>query len=64
VVQDADMANVLLPTITSLFDHPEQLHTMSAAMKSLANPQAAKYIATLLENLGEQHNHNSEGGPA
>ncbi len=62
LLKDADLNQMLATTIYNLFDHPEQLHTMEAAMRSLSNPQASQIIARLLEDLGEKNNHAPKGG--
>ncbi len=62
MLKDADLKTMLAETINNLFDHPDQLHAMQAAMRSLSNPQAAQYIARLLLDLVEKNNHAPKGG--
>jgi len=50
-VDDAAIQRELIPTIQELFDAPEQLEKMRAAMRALANPNAAANIADLLDQL-------------
>lgn len=45
VVQDGDLQERILPLVRELIDEPHQLEKMSAAMRSLANPNAAQNIA-------------------
>jgi len=50
-IDDAALSDELIPALTRLFDAPEQLKTMSAAMRALAQPRAAANIAALLGSL-------------
>jgi len=52
-VEDAVIERELMPTLQKLFDAPETLARMSAAMRALANPNAARNIVELLERLAK-----------
>lgn len=62
IIQDNELQNKICPTVFDLFDNSEQLDTMSRAMRSLSNNQAAGCIAKLLEDTAEKQNHRSNGG--
>jgi UDP-N-acetylglucosamine--N-acetylmuramyl-(pentapeptide) pyrophosphoryl-undecaprenol N-acetylglucosamine transferase len=51
VLQDADMQQQLLPVVFELIHNPQRRDDMRAAMRSLAQPQAAESIAALLAKL-------------
>lgn len=51
LLDDADLAGALLPTIDRLLGSPAQLDTMRRSMRALARPQAAAEIAAELERL-------------
>ena len=53
-IDNAALVDELVPTLKRLFDAPEQLMKMSAAMHALAQPHAAANIAALLQ-LIEAH---------
>ena len=55
VVQDADLPDSILPLVRKLMDQPHHLEKMGAAMRSLANPNAAKDIAGHLLELAKIH---------
>jgi UDP-N-acetylglucosamine--N-acetylmuramyl-(pentapeptide) pyrophosphoryl-undecaprenol N-acetylglucosamine transferase len=51
VLEDASLASTLLPTLQSLLGDPHRLSAMRAAMRSLAQPQAAQAIAAQLRDM-------------
>ncbi len=51
IVNDADLETMLLPTVEKLLNAPEQLKSLSEAMRALTQPSAAENIAALLESL-------------
>ena len=51
IVPDATLATDLLPAIEKLFNAPEQLKSMSEAMRALAQPRAAENIVAVLQSL-------------
>jgi UDP-N-acetylglucosamine--N-acetylmuramyl-(pentapeptide) pyrophosphoryl-undecaprenol N-acetylglucosamine transferase len=54
VVENAALEERLLPTLSSILDDKTRLHAMQKAMTSLAQPDAAKKIASLLIELSER----------
>ncbi len=50
-VDDAALGREMIPTLKDLFDAPERLNAMRAAMRALAPPRAAENIAALLQSL-------------
>ncbi len=54
VLRDDALAQELFPAVKALLDNPAKLAAMRAAMRSLAQPQAAQAIAAQLLALGEQ----------
>ncbi len=50
VVEDQDMEMNLMPTINSVFDHPDKLKSMAAAMRALYRPDAAIKIGEVIIN--------------
>lgn len=50
-VDDSALSAELIPTLRGLFDAPEQLQKMSAAMRALAQPCAPARIAELLRSM-------------
>jgi len=53
VVQDAELSDRILALVLDLFGKPHELEKMSVAMRSLANPNAAKNIADHLFKLAQ-----------
>ena len=51
IIDDADLQNLLLPTVHELLSDRKLLAKMSSAMRALAKPQAAQQIAALLDSL-------------
>jgi UDP-N-acetylglucosamine--N-acetylmuramyl-(pentapeptide) pyrophosphoryl-undecaprenol N-acetylglucosamine transferase len=51
LLEDAQLQESLLPTVTGLLTDPARLDSMRAAMRSLAHPNAASQIGQLLLNL-------------
>lgn len=54
IVKDAALETALLPTVEKLLNAPEQLKSMSAAMRKLAQPHAAENIVALLQALEQK----------
>jgi UDP-N-acetylglucosamine--N-acetylmuramyl-(pentapeptide) pyrophosphoryl-undecaprenol N-acetylglucosamine transferase len=54
MIRDENMQAALLKTIENLLASPEKLVLMSNAMKSLAQPQAAKKLANLVREMAGQ----------
>jgi UDP-N-acetylglucosamine--N-acetylmuramyl-(pentapeptide) pyrophosphoryl-undecaprenol N-acetylglucosamine transferase len=54
VVENSDLDEKLLPTLASILGEKGRLQSMSAAMASLAQPDAAKKIASLVWELAER----------
>lgn len=54
LLEDARLAEELLPTIRGLLQDPARLDAMRSAVKSLARPQAAAEIGRLLLELAEK----------
>jgi len=54
IIDDAALAQQLFPTVEKLFNAPEQLKSMSDAMRALADPRAAEKIVALLESMERQ----------
>jgi UDP-N-acetylglucosamine--N-acetylmuramyl-(pentapeptide) pyrophosphoryl-undecaprenol N-acetylglucosamine transferase len=52
-IEDEQMANVLLPTISALLDDPAKLAEMQAQAAALAQPDAAGRIAEVLIEVAE-----------
>lgn len=63
MIEDKDMQEKLWKAIHELLVKPNQLESMRQAMRSLAQPGAAKYIAELLCILGNQPT-QTNGEPA
>jgi UDP-N-acetylglucosamine--N-acetylmuramyl-(pentapeptide) pyrophosphoryl-undecaprenol N-acetylglucosamine transferase len=53
-IENAELGDVLVSTLKGLFDAPEQLTKMRAAMHALAQPHAAETIASLLYSLEDR----------
>ena len=53
VVQDAELAAEILPTVRELMQNRQRRTQMRLAMQSLARPEAAASIATLLNTLAQ-----------
>lgn len=53
-IADAALRDAMMPTLKKLFDAPDQLNMMSAAMRALAVPRAAENMVDLLESLGKK----------
>lgn len=53
-VNDAALSSALVPTLKRLFDAPEQLKAMSAAMRALAQPCATANIVELLKTVAKE----------
>ncbi len=51
LIEDAALAEKLVPTVTDLMQNREKLTSMKASMTELAAPDAAKNIAVLLDEL-------------
>lgn len=51
ILEDRELAERLVPEITACFKDPQALRAMSAAMRSLARPNAAQDIAAALRDL-------------
>ncbi|MBN1876862.1 MAG: UDP-N-acetylglucosamine--N-acetylmuramyl-(pentapeptide) pyrophosphoryl-undecaprenol N-acetylglucosamine transferase [Anaerolineae bacterium] len=51
VVEDAELAEVMVPTVSALLSDDEQLQAMATAARALAHPDAAQHIARLLCEL-------------
>jgi UDP-N-acetylglucosamine--N-acetylmuramyl-(pentapeptide) pyrophosphoryl-undecaprenol N-acetylglucosamine transferase len=51
VLEDAGLGETLLPAVKSLIDDRSRREQMRQAMRSLAQPQAAQSISSLLQNL-------------
>ena len=51
VLEAAQLSTELLPTLRTLFAAPQRLQAMRQAMQSLARPNAAQEIASLLQEL-------------
>lgn len=51
IVQDSELERWLLPTVSELLGDPRRLHTMAAASRELAVPDAARSIAEELFSL-------------
>jgi UDP-N-acetylglucosamine--N-acetylmuramyl-(pentapeptide) pyrophosphoryl-undecaprenol N-acetylglucosamine transferase len=51
IVLDAELPARLVPLVRGLFNDPERLGAMRAAMSTLAQPGAAQSIASLIRNL-------------
>jgi UDP-N-acetylglucosamine:LPS N-acetylglucosamine transferase len=54
VVENAALEERLLPTLSSILDDKARLQSMQKAMASLAQPVAAKKIASLVVELAER----------
>ncbi len=54
LLEDARLAEELLPTMRSLLQNPARLDAMRSAVKSLAHPQAAAEIGRFLLELAEK----------
>jgi UDP-N-acetylglucosamine--N-acetylmuramyl-(pentapeptide) pyrophosphoryl-undecaprenol N-acetylglucosamine transferase len=52
ILEDAQLADQLLPTIRGLIGNTVRLETMRTAMRSLATPQAAKRLAEMVKEMG------------
>ena len=53
IVEDADLAEQLVPLVTDLFNDEERLNKMANASRKYAQPEAAQRIASLLLSLGQ-----------
>jgi len=53
-IEDAQLTEEIIPRVRGLMADKEQLEKMSAAMRSLAKPDAASRIATLVGELADQ----------
>ena len=62
VLRNEEMKSSLCTILFDLFDHPERLHGMKAAMRSLATPQASMRLAGMLEDLAGQPAPTHTGG--
>lgn len=51
MIKDEDLSTQLVPALRDLFDNPETLVAMRAAMKSLAHPEASQCLAALVREL-------------
>ena len=54
LIKDEDLSGQMEGAVKDLFDHPEKLASMKDAMKSLAQPEAAKQIMDLLKDTAAQ----------
>lgn len=54
VIENSSLDELLLPTLTSILDEKNRLQSMQKAMASLAQPDAAKKIASLVWELAER----------
>jgi UDP-N-acetylglucosamine:LPS N-acetylglucosamine transferase len=59
IIEDSQLAEQLLPRVRNLMSDIEKREKMSQVMHSLARPEAAAKIATLLIDLAKQQNHPS-----
>ena len=53
LLRDEELKTNLMPMINKLFETPQTMQKMSAAMTSLAKPYAAERIAELLFEMAE-----------
>jgi len=53
VIEDADLARDIAPTVRDLLAKPERRNAISAAARKLARPDAAQKLAELLQKLGQ-----------
>lgn len=54
ILKDEDIGAQLLPNVKGLFNDPQVLNSMRAAMKSLSHPDAAEVIAEMIVNAGQK----------
>ena len=55
LIRDEDLQNNMVSEVTDLFRNPEKLSAMRDAMKSLAQPDAAKRILQMLKDAAKPH---------
>lgn len=61
IIRDEQLGTALLPAIQSLLDEPARLKSMSRAMRSLAQPQAADKLAGLVRQLASHSKLTGKG---
>ncbi len=54
ILEDARLANELMPTLQALLGDTPRLEAMRSAMRALAHPNAGKEIAAAVRSLGER----------
>jgi UDP-N-acetylglucosamine--N-acetylmuramyl-(pentapeptide) pyrophosphoryl-undecaprenol N-acetylglucosamine transferase len=54
VVEDAKLAERIVPMVRELLTNKQRRETMAAAARKLARPQAAYHLAELLLELGQE----------